>query len=110
MSDENRYQGRRLPMAPSAVAGLVLGITACCFGWDFGVPGIILGAIGGNLSRKAKAAFDANPGMYRGEKIIEAGLKWNRVGLIQGIILIPVWIILITLYILFIVSMVNRWY
>jgi len=107
MSDQNYPTTGRQAMAPSAVAALVLAISACAFGWSYGVPGIILGAIGSGIAKKARAIFDANPGKYRGERIIEAAEKWSRTGIIQGIILVPVWIILIVLYVSWIVSMVS---
>ena len=97
MSDGNRHQGRRLPMAPRAVAGLILGTVACGVGWAYGIPGIIVGAIGLSISRKARATFDANPDMYRGERFIIEGLKWSRTGIIQGIILTVVWVLIYVL-------------
>jgi hypothetical protein len=74
-------------MAPKAVAALILAIASCPGGLAYGVPGIVLGAIGRHLSRQARIIFDANPGTYRGEKLIRAAEKWSRVGLIQGIII-----------------------
>jgi hypothetical protein len=99
MSDQGSANTRQA-MAPSGVAALILGITASCVGWSFGIPGIIVGAIGMNISRKARGIFDANPGKYRGERFIKEGMKWSRIGLIQGIILTVFWV----LYYVFIIG------
>jgi hypothetical protein len=106
MSNANLNQEKPKAMAPSAVAALILGVSACSVGWAYGIPGIIVGAIGLNIAGKAKAAFDLNPGLYRGERLIAEGLKWSRIGLIQGIILTVAYI----LYFVVIVGLVMGRY
>jgi hypothetical protein len=95
-------------MAPKAVAALILAIASCEGGLAYGVPGIVLGVIARNLSRRARAAFDADPLRYRGENIIRAAEKWSRIGLIQGIVLTVVWAAIWTLYFVAIFSFAFR--
>ncbi len=104
MSDQTAAKAVRKRMAPKAVAALILAIASCEWGLAYGVPGIVLGVIARKLSRRARALFDADPGRYRGEKIIHAAEKWSRIGFIQGIILTVVWGVIWALYIFMIVS------
>ncbi|AOW19571.1 CCC motif membrane protein [Urechidicola croceus] len=70
-----------------ANSALILGIfsiiTACCCS---GLPGLILGIIGLNSAKKAKAAADANPDAYSNIGNIEAGRITSLIGVVLGVI------------------------
>ena len=87
MSDLNELQTNKLPMAPKAGAALIFGIIGCVAGLSYGIPGIILGAIGLSLHKRAEQAMYMRPGAYRGDKIIRLAKKWSTAALVQGIIL-----------------------
>ena len=82
-------------MVPGGVAGLILGICGCCFGWVYGIPGIICSAIGMGISGKAKRALAANPDAYKGGKLAGSGFTWSLVGLIESIIMTVVYTVVI---------------
>jgi hypothetical protein len=98
MSDQAASPPARLPMAPKAVAALILAIAACEGGLAYGLPGLILGIVSQSICRRARTLFDADPLKYRGEKILRAAEKWSRIGFIQGIILTIVWAVILTGY------------
>jgi hypothetical protein len=98
MSDQTASHTVRLPMAPKAVAALILATAACGSGLAYGLPGLILGIISRTICRQARTLFDADPLKYRGEKFLRAAEKWSRIGLIQGIILTVVWAVIFTGY------------
>ena len=107
MDDVTAAQTKRLPMAPHAVAALILSIGGCVNGWSYGVPGIIMGAIGKNLAQKAQIAMQQNPNGYRGHRIIEAAFRWGKTSVTQGIIIAIVSTIFWILYFGFIIALVT---
>ncbi|MBN2352239.1 MAG: hypothetical protein JXD23_06670 [Spirochaetales bacterium] len=88
-------QAKAKAMVPGGVAGLILGITGCCLGWAYGIPGIICSAIGLGISGKAKRALAANPSAYKGGKLASSGFTWSLVGLIESIIMTIVYAIVV---------------
>lgn len=78
---------------PHSQAALILGIcsiiTACCC---YGVPGLILGLIGMNEAKKAKATHEENPELYKGLNNAETGRITSIIGIVIGA-LASIWII-----------------
>ncbi len=80
---------------PNSQTALVLGILSivstfcCCF---IPGPGIILGLIGMNSAKKAKALHEENPDMYEGINNGNTGATLSKIGLIIGI-LVLIWFV-----------------
>ncbi len=73
---------QKLPHSKSAlILGIVSIITACCC---YGVPGFILGLIGINEAKKAKAIHEENPDMYIGLNNAETGRVTSIIGIVIG--------------------------
>ena len=73
---------QKLPHSQSAlILGIVSIITACCC---YGVPGFILGLIGINEAKKAKAVYEKNPDMYTGLNNAETGRITSIIGIVIG--------------------------
>ncbi|PHR69379.1 MAG: hypothetical protein COA67_10415 [Lutibacter sp.] len=74
---------------PGAQSSLILGIfsivTACCC---LGLPGVIMGYLGYNKSKTAKATYDENPEQYDGLGNVEAGKITSLIGLGLGVLII----------------------
>jgi len=70
---------------PNSQGALILGITsiitACCC---YGIPGVILGFIGLNKAKKAKATHDENPDTYIGIGNANTGRITSIIGLVIG--------------------------
>ena len=90
-----KQQGKLL--APTAIASMVLGILSINFS-SLIIPGFILSAIGKRKANEAYDAIAANPDTYTGEGMLNAGRITSKVGLILSIVMIPFWILYITLY------------
>ena len=85
------------PLAPTAIASLILGILSINFS-SLIIPGFILSAIG---KRKANEGYDtiaANPDLYTGEGFLNAGRITSKVGLILSFVWIPFWLFYIIFY------------
>ena len=80
------------PRGEGATAILVLGIVAAAV-CEWGIPGIILGAIG----RKKAKAFLARHGEIKGRALV--GSILSKVGIIVGIIMTVIWTLYILLFI-----------
>jgi len=93
VSDRDFSQVKRLPVLPKSVASLVVGVLSCEMGWAYGIPGIILGAIGLSMANQAQRAAATYPNAYRGYKLAESGCIWSMVGLVQGIILTVAYVV-----------------
>ena len=80
---------------PNSQGALILGIASivstfcCCF---IPGPGIILGLIGMNSAKKAKAIHDQNPDTYTGINNANTGNLTSKIGLIIGIIIL-IWFV-----------------
>ena len=80
---------------PNSQGALILGIASilstfcCCF---IPGPGIILGLIGMNSAKKAKAIHDENPETYTGINNANTGNLTSKIGLIIGIIIL-IWFV-----------------
>lgn len=80
---------------PNSQGALILGIASivstfcCCF---IPGPGIILGLIGMNSAKKAKAKHDENPDTYTGINNANTGNLTSKIGLIIGIIIL-IWFV-----------------
>ena len=80
---------------PHSQAALILGIVSiistfcCCF---IPGPGIILGLIGMNSAKKAKALHEENPDTYTGINNANTGNLTSKIGLIIGIIIL-IWFV-----------------
>jgi len=73
---------QKLPHSQSAlILGIVSIITACCC---YGVPGFILGLIGINEAKKAKAIHDENPDTFVGLNNAETGRVTSIIGIVIG--------------------------
>jgi hypothetical protein len=107
MGDLNTIQNKDLRMTPKAVAALFVAIAGCEAGWAYGIPGIIVGAIGLSLARKAQETFLSHPELYHGKKVITEALKWSKVAIIQGIILTIVYILYIAFFATIIASRMH---
>ncbi|RPD94477.1 DUF4190 domain-containing protein [Aureibaculum marinum] len=74
---------------PNSKTSLILGVISivstfcCCF---IPGPGIILGLIGMNSAKKAKALDQENPDMYEGINNANTGALLSKIGLIIGIL------------------------
>ncbi len=70
---------------PHSQAALILGIisivTACCC---YGIPGLILGFLGMNEAKKAKAIYNENPDQYTGLNNAETGRVTSMIGIVIG--------------------------
>ena len=80
---------------PKAQGSLILGISSivsifcCCF---IPGPGIILGLIGMNSAKQAKATYEENPDMYTGINNANTGAIISKIGLILGILML-IWVV-----------------
>jgi hypothetical protein len=80
---------------PNSQGALILGIVSivstfcCCF---IPGPGIILGLIGMNSAKKAKALHEENPDTYTGINNANTGCLTSKIGLIIGI-LVLIWFV-----------------
>lgn len=73
---------QKLPHSQGAlILGIVSIVTACCC---YGIPGLILGFIGLNNAKKAKAIHDENPDMYLGIGNANTGRITSIIGLVIG--------------------------
>jgi hypothetical protein len=84
-------------LAPTAIASMVLGILSINFS-SLIIPGFILSAIGKRKAYEGYDAIAANPDTYTGEGMLNAGRITSKVGLILSIVMIPFWILYITIY------------
>lgn len=84
-------------LAPTAIASMVLGILSINFS-SLIIPGFILSAIGKRKAYEGYDAIAANPDVYTGEGMLNAGRITSKVGLILSIVMIPLWILYITIY------------
>lgn len=84
-------------LAPTAIASLVLGILSINFS-SLIIPGFILSAIGKRKANEGYDAIAANPDVYNGEGMLNAGRITSKVGLILSIVMIPIWIFYIVIY------------
>ncbi len=76
---------QKLPHSQSSlILGIISIITSCCC---WGLPGIVLGFIGMNEAKKAKALYDENPEMYDGMNNANTGRITSLIGLILGILI-----------------------
>ena len=85
------------PLAPTAIASLVLGILSINFS-SLIIPGIILSIIGKNKANEGYEAIANNPVAYGGAGILKAGRITSKVGLILSFVWIPIWILYIVFY------------
>lgn len=85
------------PLAPTAIASLVLGILSINFS-SLIIPGIILSIIGKNKANEGYEAIANNPDAYGGAGILKAGRITSKVGLILSFVWIPIWILYIVFY------------
>ena len=85
---------------PSSTPILVLGIIAAAAS-DFGIPGIVLGAIG----RKKAKAYLEKKGEIKGKALV--GSILSKVGLILGIVMTVFWTMYITFIIAFVIAAIN---
>ena len=85
------------PLAPTAIASMVLGILSINFS-SLIIPGFILSAIGKSKAKEGYDAIAANPDAYTGEGMLNAGRITSKVGLILSIVMIPIWIFYIVIY------------
>jgi len=73
---------------PNSTASLVLGIFSIVTCWCYGLPGIILGAIGFILGKKAVETHNEDPELYEGVGNAKAGKIISIIGLILSLIVI----------------------
>ena len=75
---------QKLPHAQSSlIFGIFSIVTACCC---FGLPGVILGFIGLNNSKKAMAIYNEDPSLYTGEGNANTGKITSIIGIAIGIL------------------------
>jgi hypothetical protein len=81
---------QKLPHSQAAlILGIVSIVTACCC---YGLPGVILGFIGINEAKKAKATHEENPDMYTGLNNAETGRITSIIGIVIGALAV-LWLI-----------------
>ena len=81
---------QKLPHSQAAlILGIVSIVTACCC---YGLPGVILGFIGINEAKKAKATHEENPDMYTGMNNAETGRITSIIGIVIGALAV-LWLI-----------------
>lgn len=68
--------------APHAVAALVLGICSLVFGCFF--VGLVCGIIGVVLAKKGMTEYNANPDLYGGYGMLNAGKIMSIIGIVLG--------------------------
>ena len=90
-------------VAPTSIAALVLGILSISFS-SLVIPGIILSIIGKRKAQEGYDAIAANPDLYKGEGLLKAGQITSKVGFFVSLGFILFW----TLYILFLVMLINN--
>jgi hypothetical protein len=95
MSDQGAPQQKGLAMVPGGVAALIMGITGCCLGWVYGIPGLVFSIIGMAMSGRSRNLLAANPTAYKGQKLANAARTWSIVGLVESIIMTVVFSIVI---------------
>lgn len=83
---------------PNATAVLVLGILSIVFCWCYGIIGLVLGIIAVMMGGKAKALYEANPGMYTVGSY--NNLKAGRICGIIGLCLSALYVLFIVVYVL----------
>ncbi len=88
-------QQKSLPMAPGAVASLVMGILSLCTSYIF--AGIVFAIIGMVLGGKAKKAIAANPSGYKAAGVAKTGHILSIVGLIVSIIASIIFLVVVIL-------------
>ena len=80
----------KLPFSQSAlILGILSIFTACCC---WGIPGIILGAIGLSQANKSIAIYNADPGQYDGFNNAQTGRTTSIIGIVFGVFVIS-WLI-----------------
>ncbi len=82
---------------PGATASMVLGIVSIILALSCSLAGLIVGLIGMQKSKHAKAFIDANPGNYVNESNANIGYTCS----IIGVILSAVFIVLGLLWVIF---------
>jgi hypothetical protein len=78
---------------PNSTAVLVLGICSVVFGCFF--VGLILGIIGLNLGGKSRRMYNANPELYTGYGVLNAGWILSIIGTVIGGLYTIYWIIIV---------------
>lgn len=81
------------PMAPNAVASLVLGIVAICTSCY--VAGLIVGIVGLSKAKKGYEAFNQAPEMYNGQGMLRTGRILSIISVVVGALSIIFWILYI---------------
>ncbi len=71
---------------PNATAVLVLGILSLVGCFCYGLPGMILGAIGLMLANKDEKLYRQNPTMYSDYGNLKAGKILSIIGLVLGLL------------------------
>ena len=92
------------PLAPTAIASLVLGILSISL-CRLVIPGIILANIGLKKTKEGYKAIMENPDLYSGEPILKAGRITSIIGLICSIGFILYWVF----YILYIIVLIDSY-
>jgi len=97
--------GGMLPALPNATAILVLGICSIAFCWTAGIVGLALGIVAMVMAGKAKALYDANPGIYSMASF--NNLKAGKICSIIGIILSALYLVYVVVIILILGAAVS---
>lgn len=80
---------------PNSTAVLVLGICSIVFGCFF--IGLILGIIGISMSSKGRKLYKANPDLYEGNGMLNAGWLMSIIGIALGGLYTFYWLIAVAL-------------
>jgi len=94
------------PLAPTAIASMVLGILSICFS-SLVIPGFILSSIGKRKANEGYEAIAAHPDTYTGEGFLKTGRITSKVGLFFSIGYIIFWIFYIV-YIIWLINLINN--
>ena len=93
------------PLAPTAIASLVLGILSISL-CGLVIPGIILGIIGKRKAQEGYDAIAANPNLYTGESMLKAGRITSKVGFFVSFGYIFFWLFYIV-YFIWLIKVIN---
>ena len=93
------------PLAPTAIASLVLGILSISL-CGLVIPGIVLGIIGKKKAQEGYDAIAANPNLYTGEGMLKAGHITSKVGFFVSIGYIFFWLLYVV-YFIWLIKVIN---
>lgn len=83
---------------PNATASLILGILSIVGCFCYGLPGVILGAIGLILANKDEKLYKQNPSLYSDYGNLKAGKIMSIIGLVLGLLSLAIMVFYIAYF------------